>query len=65
MEGPEDRGPGYDDWFDEPEPPTETQSGANRGVYEDAEEVWMLPEDEEAALAGPAGGRRSADGRSR
>ena len=52
MEGPEDRGPGYDDWFDEPEPPTETQSGANRGVYEDAEEVWMLPEDEEARSPG-------------
>jgi hypothetical protein len=45
MEAP--RGPGYDDWFDEPEPPTETQSGANRGVYEDVEEVWVLPEEEE------------------
>jgi putative peptidoglycan binding protein len=43
----EPRDPGYDDWFDEPELPTETQSGANRGVYEDAEEVWVLPEDEE------------------
>jgi Putative peptidoglycan binding domain len=52
MEGPEERGPGYDDWFDEPEPPTETQSGANRGVYEDAEEVWVLPEDEEARSPG-------------
>jgi Putative peptidoglycan binding domain len=52
MEGPEDRGPGYDDWFDEPEPPTETQSGANRGVYEDADEVWVLPEDEESHSAG-------------
>ena len=40
--------PGYDDWFDEPEPPSETQSGANRGVYEDdADEVWVLPEDED------------------
>ena len=38
--------PGYDDWFDEPELPTETQSGVNRGVYEDADEVWVLPEDE-------------------
>jgi hypothetical protein len=36
-------GPGYDDWFDESELPTETQSGANRGVHEDAEEVWALP----------------------
>jgi Putative peptidoglycan binding domain len=52
MDGPEERGPGYDDWFDEPEPPTETQSGANRGAYEDAEEVWVLPEDEEARSPG-------------
>jgi hypothetical protein len=48
----EERDPGYDDWFDEPEPPTETQSGANRGAYEDAEEVWMLPEDEEPGAHG-------------
>jgi hypothetical protein len=55
MEARENRDPGYDDWFDEPEPPTETQSGANRGVYEDVEEVWVLPEEE-----GPRsrGGRR-------
>ena len=46
------RGPGYDDWFDEPESPTETQSGANRGVYEDAEEVWVLPEEDEARSPG-------------
>jgi Putative peptidoglycan binding domain len=50
MEAP--RGPGYDDWFDEPEPPTETQSGANRGVYEDAEEVWVLPEEEDSGSGG-------------
>lgn len=49
-EGPND--PGYDDWFDEPEQPTETQSGVNRGVYEDAEEVWVLPEDEDARSPG-------------
>lgn len=48
----EERDPGYDDWFDEPEAPTETQSGANRGAYEDAEEVWMLPEDEDAGAHG-------------
>jgi Putative peptidoglycan binding domain len=48
----EPRGPGYDDWFDEPELPTETQSGANRGVYEDAEEVWVLPEEEDARTPG-------------
>jgi Putative peptidoglycan binding domain len=47
MEPHQERGPGYDDWFDEPELPTETQSGANRDVYEDAEEVWVLPEDED------------------
>jgi len=46
MEGREEGDPGYDDWFDEPEPLTESQSGANRGVYEDVEEVWVLPEDE-------------------
>jgi hypothetical protein len=44
--------PGYDDWFDEPEPPTETQSGANRAVYEDAEEVWVLPEEEDSGSSG-------------
>jgi hypothetical protein len=48
MEGGRDeRDPGYDDWFDEPEPPTETQSAVGRGVYEDADEVWVLPEDDE------------------
>jgi peptidoglycan hydrolase-like protein with peptidoglycan-binding domain len=55
MEAREDRDPGYDDWFDEPEPPTETQSGQHRGVYEDVEEVWMLPEEEGGARGG---GRR-------
>jgi Putative peptidoglycan binding domain len=48
MEGRQESDQGYDDWFDEPEPLTETQSGANRGVYEDVEEVWVLPEDEAA-----------------
>ena len=48
----EPRDPGYDDWFDEPELPTETQSGANRGVYEDTEEVWVLPEDEDSRSPG-------------
>ncbi|HEX4323944.1 MAG TPA: peptidoglycan-binding domain-containing protein [Gaiellaceae bacterium] len=48
MEGRRERDPGYDDWFDEPEPPTETQSAVGRGVYEDADEVWVLPEDEDA-----------------
>ena len=52
MEAQEHHDPGYDDWFDEPEPPTETQSGVNRGVYEEAEEVWVLPEDEDARSPG-------------
>jgi putative peptidoglycan binding protein len=45
MEGREQRDPGYDDWFDEPEPPTETQSVGYRGVYDDAED-WVLPEED-------------------
>ena len=49
MEGRDERDPGYDDWFDEPEPPTETNAGVSRGVYEDADEVWVLPDDEEPA----------------
>lgn len=40
--------PGYDDWFDEPEPPT-LESGRGRQAYdapsEAEEDVWMLPED--------------------
>jgi Putative peptidoglycan binding domain len=44
--------PGYDDWFDEPDPPTETQSGANRGVNEETEEVWVLPAAESARSGG-------------
>jgi Putative peptidoglycan binding domain len=47
MEGHGDGGSGYDDWFDEPEPATETQSSVPRGGHEEAEEVWMLPEEEE------------------
>ncbi len=47
MEGRQERDPGYDDWFDEPEPLTESQSGANRGVYDDdADAVWVLPDEE-------------------
>src|SRR5579862_251227 len=54
MEGREERDPGYDDWFDEPEPPTETRSGAGRSVFDGDDEVWVLPEDE----AGRPRGRR-------
>jgi len=57
MEAPGPNDPGYDDWFDEPEPPTETQSGANRGVYEETEEVWVLPEEEDSG----SGGQRTFD----
>ena len=52
MEGGHGNDPGFDDWFDEPEPPTETQSAVGRGVYEDADEVWMLPEDEDSGGSG-------------
>ena len=52
MEGREPRDPGYDDWFDEPEPPSETQSAVGRGVYEDADEVWMLPEEDDVRARG-------------
>jgi Putative peptidoglycan binding domain len=55
MEGREERDPGYDDWFDEPEPPTETQTGAGRGVYDDADEVWVVPEEEAERTRGRRG----------
>jgi hypothetical protein len=48
MEGREESDQGYDDWFDEPEPLTDTQSGANRGVFDDGEEVWVLHDDDAA-----------------
>jgi hypothetical protein len=47
MEGRDERDPGYDDWFDEPEPPTETQSGAGRAAHDGDDEVWVLPEEEQ------------------
>jgi Putative peptidoglycan binding domain len=53
MEGREEGDPGYDDWFDEPEPPTDTQSGAGRAVYDGDDEVWVLPEEDH-----PQSGRR-------
>jgi hypothetical protein len=56
MEG-EERDPGYDDWFDEPEPPSETQNSARRDVYDGDDEVWVLPEEEDATRSrgGPGG----------
>jgi len=57
MEGGEGRGPGYDDWFDEPEPPIETQSAARRDVYDGGdEEVWVLPDEEDGHDRGHRGG---------
>ena len=56
MEGREKRDPGYDDWFDEPEPPTETQSVARRDVYDGDEEVWVLPEEDDTRERGRRGG---------
>ena len=42
--------PGYDDWFDEPEPPTLEQGRGGRQSYDSPsvteEDVWTLPEDE-------------------
>jgi len=43
--------PGYDDWFDDPEPPTVESGRGNRPSYdipsETEEDVWVLPEDEQ------------------
>lgn len=52
------RDPGYDDWFDEPEPPTQESRRGGSGVYDAVDDAWVLPEDE------PRGRRtrRSADG---
>ncbi len=49
MEGREEGDPGYDDWFDEPEPP---QGRGARSVFDD-EDAWVLPDD------GPPPGRRT------
>src|SRR5579862_8795188 len=40
------RDPGYDDWFDDPEPPTE-EATRGRVAYEEPEEVWVVPEDDQ------------------
>ncbi|MGH3009444.1 MAG: peptidoglycan-binding domain-containing protein [Gaiellaceae bacterium] len=51
----DERDPGYDDWFDEPAPPSrEAGRGGRDVVYDDADDVWVIPEDEER------GARRSA-----
>jgi Putative peptidoglycan binding domain len=52
MEGREQHDPGYDDWFDEPEPATETQGDAARSSYDSGDEVWVLPEDDEPRHTG-------------
>jgi len=50
--------PGYDDWFDEPEPPT-LESGRGRQAYDDPagaeEDVWVLPEDAPRRRGGRGG----------
>jgi hypothetical protein len=42
--------PGYDDWFDEPEPPTLESGRGSRPSYDDPsvqeDDVWTLPEEE-------------------
>ncbi len=44
-----DRPPGYDDWFDEPEPPAPEPGRSARPSYdaveEEPEDVWVIPED--------------------
>jgi hypothetical protein len=53
--------PGYDDWFDEPEPPTLEQGRGGRQPYDSPsvteEDVWTLPEDESR----PRRGQRHGD----
>ncbi len=52
--------PGYDDWFDEPEPPTLEQGRGSRPSYDapsgTEEDVWTLPEDEPRRSRRPQGG---------
>lgn len=53
-----DRDPGFDDWFDEPEPPTQEAGRGGHAVYDDgADDAWVLPVDEPRRRArGSAGG---------
>lgn len=53
MEG---SGPGYDDWFGEPEAPTHEDEG--RAVYDggDEDEVWVVPEEGGSRRRGGSGG---------
>lgn len=56
----EDREPGYDDWFDEPAPPTQESArsgppGDPSGVYDGVEDVWVIPEDAPRRRARPGG----------
>lgn len=44
MQRRDDRDPGYDDWFDEPEPPTAGAGRSAHEVREDPDDVWVLPE---------------------
>jgi hypothetical protein len=42
----EEQEPGYDDWFDEPEPPTQEAGRSARDVYDADDDVWVLPGEE-------------------
>ncbi len=56
MEGRQGRDPGYDDWFDEPEPLTDGAGRHGRGSYDESvEDVWVLPEEQRPRRGG---GRR-------
>ena len=52
--------PGYDDWFDEPEPPTLEQGRGSRPSYDapsgTEDDVWTLPEDEPRRSRRPQSG---------
>src|SRR5690348_12715826 len=51
--------PGYDDWFDEPEPPTLESGRGSRQAYDapfqTEEDVWTLPEDATRRARRPQG----------
>lgn len=61
--------PGYDDWFDEPEPPTLESGRGARQSYdspsETEEDVWTLPDDQPRRSRRPQrGGNVTVGGRS-
>jgi Putative peptidoglycan binding domain len=58
--------PGYDDWFDEPEPPTLEQGRGGRQPYDSPsvteDDVWTLPEDESRSRRSQRRGNASMGG---